>query len=39
MLPVTRMIVYPATLAYHAGSDLLLSAAPSAWRWKGWSWG
>lgn len=29
MLPVTRMIVYPATLAYHAGSDLLLSAALS----------
>lgn len=29
MLPVTRMIVYPATLAYRAGSDLLLSAALS----------
>lgn len=27
VLPVTRMIVYPATLAYRAGSDLVLSAA------------
>lgn len=26
LLPATRMLLYPATLAYHAGNDLLFSA-------------